>query len=56
MRVQLIHMMTGGFLDAESVEQPGILSADPDTRALIKHDGSHTYGVMETKYQATTIW
>jgi hypothetical protein len=53
MRAQLIHMMTGGFLEAKAVEQPGILPADPATRALVKHDGSDTYGVMETMYQTT---
>lgn len=55
-RAQLIHMVTGGFLEASTVEQPGILPADPDTRALVKHDGSNTYGVMETKYEAATFW
>jgi hypothetical protein len=56
MRVQLIHMMMGGFLEAKPIEQPGILPADPSNRALIKHDGSNTYGVMQTKYEAPFSW
>jgi hypothetical protein len=46
----MIHLMTGGFLQAHTVEQHGILPTNTHSQALTLRRGS-AYGVMETKYE-----
>jgi len=48
-RKQLIHVMTGGFLKADRVEQPEILPVDG---TMTKFGDLSMQGVMETKFSA----